>query len=72
MISKWIARGLIETDQYTYYELYEAYYYQGYCEVCDVKLTIDRYNTATTKMMDHDHETGIFRNVLCLACNSKR
>jgi hypothetical protein len=61
----------IETEQYTYDELYEAYLYCGYCENCDVKLTKDRYNTPTTKCMDHDHKTGIFRNILCNSCNIK-
>jgi hypothetical protein len=72
IISDWKKRGLIETEQYTYDELYEAYLYCGYCENCDVKLTKDRYNTLTTKCMDHDHKTGIFRNILCNSCNVKR
>jgi hypothetical protein len=70
-ICQWKTRGLIETHQYTYDELYEAYIYCGYCEECNVKLTTDRYTTLTTKCMDHDHETGIFRNILCNSCNVK-
>jgi len=72
-ISNWIKRGVIETDQYTYDELYEAYLYHPDCEFCGVTLTMgDRYNTPTSKSLDHDHETGVFRNILCHSCNIKR
>ena len=70
-IADWKHHGLIETEDYTYEELYESYLHHTNCEVCDVKLTIgDR--SATMKCMDHDHETGIFRNILCNVCNIKR
>ena len=70
-ISGWKQKGLIETSQYSYEDLYEAYLYCGYCELCDVKLTTGNRD-ATFKCMDHDHETGIFRDILCNSCNIKR
>mgnify|MGYP003654513293 CR=1 FL=1 len=42
------------------------------CENCDVELTEDRYNTSTTRVLDHSHITGQFRNILCCACNNRR
>ena len=72
LISKWQRRGVIETDQYTFDELYEAYLYCSECEECGVTLTTGRYTTKTTKCLDHDHTTGIFRNILCHCCNIKR
>jgi len=68
----WRRRGLIETNQYTYDELYETYLYHTNCEECDVELTTGRFITKTTKSMDHCHTTGIFRNILCHSCNTKR
>ena len=71
-ISSWRSLGLIETEDYTYDSLYEAYLVHTNCDECNVVLTIDRYNTATTKCMDHDHVTRIFRNFVCQSCNTKR
>jgi hypothetical protein len=68
-ISKWKQRGLI-TDNYD--SLYEHYLKTAYCDACKVLLTYDKQNTATTKCVDHCHETGLFRNILCLSCNIKR
>ena len=42
------------------------------CEFCGCILTKDRYNTPTTKCLDHSHITGKFRNILCHSCNVKR
>ena len=67
IISNWKHNGLIETDDYTYDELYEAYYYIIDCEACgkQFKNTKDRH-------MDHCHKTGIFRDVVCCRCNVLR
>ena len=70
-ISKWKQRGVIETDYYTYDELYEAYLYHPDCEECGVTLTTGK-RCSTSKCLDHDHTTGIFRNILCNSCNVKR
>lgn len=67
MISKWRTRGVIESPQYTFDELYEAYRYCGYCEECGKQFP-DTYD----RCLDHDHETGLFRDILCRVCNVKR
>tara|TARA_R110000787_G_scaffold1144_2_gene4096 strand:+ start:165 stop:650 length:486 start_codon:yes stop_codon:yes gene_type:complete len=64
----WKIRGLICDD---YNELYEKYINTTNCELCDVELTTDRHNTKTTRCLDHDHYTGLFRNVVCHTCNSR-
>lgn len=65
-ISKWKCSGV----KCEYIDLlYEKYINTINCELCEVELTEDKITTKTTKCLDHDHYTGLFRNVLCWYCN---
>ena len=68
-INDWKRQGLI-CDNYN--AIYEKVMNTTNCEECNVLLTEDKKNTSTTRCMDHDHTTGLFRNVLCCSCNRKR
>lgn len=68
-ISKWKFTG-VKCDNWDV--LYENYINCKKCENCGIELTEDKRITPTTRCLDHDHETGKFRNVLCHSCNRKR
>tara|TARA_R110002096_G_scaffold121311_6_gene262599 strand:- start:520 stop:1047 length:528 start_codon:yes stop_codon:yes gene_type:complete len=71
-ISRWKQHGIITDD---YDALYNHYLKTSFCDACKVELTYDRYTTATTKCVDHDHsitDAPNFRNILCNFCNLKR
>jgi len=62
-ISNWKKIGLIHDN---YDKLYEHYINTTECNVCNktFKNTKDRH-------LDHDHNNGQFRYVLCNSCNTK-
>ncbi len=60
-IYEWKRRGLI-CDNYS--NLYDKYLLAEYCDVCNKK-----FNDNFDRCMDHDHDTGLFRQFLCQPCN---
>ena len=62
-LSCWKRRGIISNDFDTLYDLYINTDKCMYCE----KVFADSYD----RCLDHDHKTGLYRAVLCRACNTK-
>tara|TARA_R110002153_G_C12995953_1_gene464493 strand:+ start:69 stop:557 length:489 start_codon:yes stop_codon:yes gene_type:complete len=71
-ISDWKYAGLVDSDKDNYESLYTHYISTQNCEHCNVELTEDKSPTPTRKSMDHSHTTGLFRNILCQGCNTRR
>jgi len=69
IIARWKIRGLICEN---YNSLYIEYINRENCEECNVKFGEIGDGTGRHRCMDHDHETGEFRNFLCCSCNIKR
>jgi hypothetical protein len=67
-ITKWKKRNVKSED---YDALYEYYLNCKYCENCEVEL-VEGSIGANKKCLDHDHKTGLFRNILCHSCNIRR
>jgi len=68
-IDRWKRRGLIDSDDDNYEKIHQRYIDTTNCDLCNVELTTGNNNTS--KNMEHDHETGLFRNVVCHTCNIK-
>ena len=63
----WKSQGL-KMDNFE--EIYKRYLDTTHCDNCDCILTDGKPKTKpNTKCMDHHHETGEFRNILCWKCN---
>ena len=67
-IKNWKKSGLICND---FDKLYDYYINCCNCEECNVELIEGNYG-ANKKVLDHDHKTGKFRNVVCNTCNVRR
>ena len=62
MIYNWKKNGLMYDD---YNALYETYIKTMECEHCKTEFTKNNW-----RCLDHNHETGLFRKIVCHKCNA--
>ncbi|MBC8305714.1 MAG: hypothetical protein H8E55_59360 [Pelagibacterales bacterium] len=67
-ICSWKRTGVIHDD---FDSLYDYYLNTNNCELCNIELITGNYGN-NKKTLDHDHDTGLFRYVLCNTCNSHK
>jgi predicted ATP-dependent protease len=70
-ISCWKQKGVIHND---YDELYNIWKTTTNCFDCDIELiegvgVVNGLTGSNKKVLDHDHKTGLFRNIICNRCN---
>ena len=64
ILNNWKKRGVINDN---FDELYNYYINCFKCESCDCDIVPG--NCKNGRYLDHDHETGLFRNIVCPKCN---
>ena len=64
--AQWKYRGLICSDE-EFEAIYEIYITSTKCELCE-KI----YKSSRDRCMEHDHNTGKFRNIVCQRCNARK
>ena len=62
MMSGWRRRGVINVND----EMYNNYIATTHCECC-----LKEFSSSRDRCLDHDHETGEFRWVICQSCNNQ-
>ena len=62
----WKSKGLICSEE-DFEAIYEIYITARNCELCKKK-----FKPSRDRCMDHDHNTGKFRNICCQTCNKKK
>ncbi len=61
-LAHWKNSGLIDDNMDEIYD--KKYLPATHCEVCRKE-----FENSYDRCMDHDHETGLFRQILCRRCN---
>lgn len=68
LTSEWKTKNGFKETKERLDEIFDRYWNAKNCEICN-KLFVDK---KVLKVADHDHNSGHFRNILCVKCNNNR
>ena len=63
---QWKNRGMLFTEE-GFEEWYNKYIYTTHCELCNFK-----FLKSNQRNLDHNHNNGIVRNIVCSKCNNRK
>jgi len=64
--SNWKKSGLKITEE-EFERIYDLYIFATECDLCNKK-----FKNSRDRCMEHNHESGEFRNIVCQPCNLKK
>jgi len=71
MKHSWKQHGIKLREGEDWDSVYIQWFIQDYCVDCNCKLIFGK-TTGQYKVLDHDHETGFIRDIVCQGCNVRR
>ena len=63
----WRSIGIIFTDEDFELYIYPKYIYATHCDLCN-----KQFKSSKDRQLDHNHDTGEIRNILCTSCNYRK
>ncbi len=66
---RWKSRGLAFENDLAFSIVYKRYIYARQCEL---KRCQKVFTESKDRQMEHDHDTGKFRNIVCNKCNQRK
>ena len=66
-IARWKHRGVTLQFHQDWDSIYRTYIECEYCDECEIK-----FKNSLNRHLDHCHETGYIRNIICNRCNQSR